>query len=79
MTIKKYRGPHRTVVAHRETGHILLECGHILYRNSTHDERRLCKFCPRNVNHHRATEEEIRKFKGGVGITGTQIAAFANA
>ena len=44
------RGPIRTVVEHRPDGSLLLECGHSVYRRTTHDEKRRCAQCPSRVN-----------------------------
>jgi hypothetical protein len=41
-----YRGPVRAVVEHRSDGSLLLECGHRVWRRTSHDERRRCAQCP---------------------------------
>lgn len=54
MSTKTACGPLRKVIEHRPDGTVVLECGHIIHRRSTRDQRRRCPSCPYNVAFARA-------------------------
>ena len=40
------RGPIRKVTEHRLDGTVMLACGHVVFRRTSHDEWRRCQECP---------------------------------